>query len=63
MDWNNLAPSVGLAWTPSSEGSGWLASFLGQPGDTVFRAGFSRAYQRNGMGDFTGRLDDRNNFV
>jgi len=58
MDWNNLAPSVGLAWTPSSEGSGWLASFLGQPGDTVFRAGFSRAYQRNGMSDFTGRLDD-----
>ena len=58
MDWNNLAPSVGLAWTPSSEGSGWLASFLGQPGDTVFRAGFSRAFQRNGMSDFTGRLDD-----
>ena len=58
MDWNNLAPSVGVAWTPSSEGSGWLAGFLGQPGDTVFRAGWSRAFQRNGMSDFTGRLDD-----
>ncbi|HSG02009.1 MAG TPA: hypothetical protein VLA20_12795, partial [Vicinamibacterales bacterium] len=58
MDWDNLAPSVGLAWTPSTEGSGFVSRFLGQPGDTVFRAGFSRAYQRNGMGDFTGRLDD-----
>jgi hypothetical protein len=58
MDWNNVAPSVGLAWTPSSDGAGWLAGFLGQPGDTVVRAGWSRAYQRNGMSDFTGRLDD-----
>jgi hypothetical protein len=58
MDWDNLAPSVGLAWTPSSEGSGFLARFLGQPGDTVFRAGFSRAFQRNGMNDFTGRIDN-----
>ena len=58
MDWNNLAPSVGLAWTPSSEGSGFISRFLGQPGDTVFRAGFSRAFQRNGMNDFTGRIDN-----
>jgi hypothetical protein len=58
MDWNNIAPSVGAAWTPSSEGTGWLASFLGNPGDTVLRAGWSRAFQRNGMNDFTGRLDD-----
>jgi len=58
MDWDNFAPSLGAAWTPSSEGTGWFARFLGDPGDTVFRAGWSRAYQRNGMGDFTGRLDD-----
>ncbi len=57
MDWDNLAPSVGAAWTPSAEG-GRMASFLGSPGDTVFRAGWSRAFQRNGMSDFTGRLDD-----
>jgi hypothetical protein len=56
MDWDNIAPSVGAAWTPTSEGTGWLASFLGQPGDTVFRAGWSRAFQRNGMSDFTGRI-------
>ena len=57
MDWNNLAPNVGVAWTPSAE-TGWLGGFLGAPGDTVFRAGWARSYQRNGMGDFTGRLDD-----
>ncbi len=57
MDWNNIAPSVGAAWTPSAE-TGWLASFLGSPGDSVIRVGWSRAFQRNGMGDFTGRLDD-----
>ena len=58
MDWNNIAPSVGAAWTPSSDGGGWLATFLGNPGDSVLRAGWSRSFQRNGMGDFTGRLDD-----
>jgi hypothetical protein len=55
MDWNNIAPSVGAAWTPTTE-SGWLSRFLGQPGDTVFRAGWSRAFTRNGMGTITGRL-------
>jgi len=57
IDWDNWAPSVGAAWTPSTEG-GWLAAFLGQPGDTVFRAGWSRSFNRPGMGGFTGRLDD-----
>ncbi len=57
MDWDNWAPSVGIAWTPSAD-DGWLASFLGQPGDTVFRGGWSRAFNRPGMGGFTGRLDD-----
>ena len=57
MDWDNFAPSVGAAWTPSAE-SGWMGRFVGQPGDTVLRAGWSRAFQRPGMSDFTGRLDD-----
>ncbi len=56
-DFNNFAPSVGAAWTPTAE-TGWLASFLGQSGDTVFRAGFARSFNRPGMSDFTGRLDD-----
>jgi hypothetical protein len=58
IDWDNVAPSVGLAWTPSAEGSGWIARFLGQPGDTVLRAGYSRSFNRPGMSDFTGRFDD-----
>ena len=58
MDWDNLAPSAGIAWTPSNDGGGWLASFLGQPGDTVFRAGYWRSFARNVMGDYTGRIDD-----
>jgi hypothetical protein len=56
-DYNNFAPSVGVAWTPTAE-TGWLARFLGSPGDTVFRAGFARSFSRPGMSDFTGRLDD-----
>ncbi|HSG01471.1 MAG TPA: carboxypeptidase-like regulatory domain-containing protein, partial [Vicinamibacterales bacterium] len=56
-DYNNFAPSVGVAWTPTAE-TGWLARFLGSSGDTVFRAGFARSFSRPGMSDFTGRLDD-----
>jgi len=57
MDWDNLAPSVGVAWTPSTE-TGFLSGFLGEPGDTVLRAGWSRSFQRPGMGQIVGRLDD-----
>jgi len=56
-DFDNFAPSVGVAWTPTAE-TGWLRSFLGESGDTVFRAGFARSFNRPGMSDFTGRLDD-----
>ncbi|HUF46973.1 MAG TPA: carboxypeptidase-like regulatory domain-containing protein [Vicinamibacterales bacterium] len=56
-DRNNFAPSLGVAWTPTAD-NGWLSRFLGQSGDTVFRAGFARSYNRPGMSDFTGRLDD-----
>ncbi|HXF82297.1 MAG TPA: hypothetical protein VNN19_06050 [bacterium] len=53
MDWNNLAPSVGVAWTPTAEG-GFLRRFLGREGDTVLRAGYVLAYNREGMANFTG---------
>ncbi len=41
-DWNNFAPNLGVAWTPSFEGGplGWL---FGQ-NKTVFRAGYSHVY-------------------
>ena len=61
-DTNNWAPSIGAAWTPTAE-SGWMAKFLGQSGDTVFRAGFARSFNRPGMSDFTGVLDDNPGLV
>ena len=56
-DFNNLAPNIGFAWTPSAE-SGLLRRILGQDGDSVLRAGFSIAFNRPGMSDFTGGIDD-----
>jgi hypothetical protein len=52
VDWNNIAPSVGLAWRPAAE-SGFLRSLLGQEGDTVVRGGWSRSYTREGMSNFS----------
>ena len=51
-DKNNLAPSVGVAWTVGSD-KGFLHKLLGSQGDSVVRGGFSVAYQRPGMSDFT----------
>ncbi|MGH9198603.1 MAG: TonB-dependent receptor domain-containing protein, partial [Acidimicrobiia bacterium] len=57
IDWNNFAPNLGFAWTPSTE-KGWLRRILGKNGDSVIRSGYSLAYNRNGIGDFTGVFDD-----
>ncbi len=38
MDWNNISPSVGLAWTPSVKG-GPLRKLTGNTGDFVVRGG------------------------
>lgn len=54
-DWNNLAPSIGVNWTPSPS-QGFLRRVLGGQGDTSISGGFSRAYDRRGMNDFTGRF-------
>ena len=51
-DTNNVAPSVGVTWRPTAE-KGFFRSILGQDGDTVFRAGYTLAYSRGGMADFT----------
>jgi hypothetical protein len=51
-DWNNLAPSIGVAWTTGAE-SGLLHRLLGSKGDTVIRGGYSISYQRGGMSDLT----------
>ena len=51
-DLNNIAPNIGVAWTPG-ERSGFLGRLVGKEGDTVLRGGYTTAYQRNGMGDFS----------
>lgn len=49
-DWNNLAPSVGFSWRPTV-GNGFLRKILSE--EPVLRGGFSMAYSRNGMSDFS----------
>jgi hypothetical protein len=56
VDYDNFAPSVGFAWTTGAE-SGILRALLGRPSDSVIRGGFSRAYNRNGMNDFSSQFN------
>ena len=57
VDYDNFAPSVGMAWTLGG-GTGPLAGLLGaNSSDTVVRAGYSRSFNRNGMNDFTGQYN------
>ncbi|HSC25743.1 MAG TPA: TonB-dependent receptor [Vicinamibacterales bacterium] len=55
-DWNNLAPSVGLAWTLHGSQGPFGLVFGRQEGDSVLRAGYTRAYSREGMANFTNRF-------
>ena len=53
-DWSNVAPSIGAAWTVGAD-EGFLHDAARRAtGDSVLRAGYSIAYQRGGMSDFTG---------
>ena len=52
-DWNNIAPNVGFAWRPSVE-TGWLRTVLGDPEQATVRGGYSEAFERQGIGGFTG---------
>lgn len=51
-DYSNFAPTLGIAYVPNFK-SGIMRRFAGGAGQTVIRAGFSRAYNREGMGVFT----------
>jgi len=53
VDYNNFAPTVGMAWTPGQK-NGVLGDLMGTEGDFVVRAGYSRAFSRPGLNDFTG---------
>ncbi len=50
-DYKTVAPSFGFAWSPSFN-RGLLGKVLGGSGKSVFRGGFSVAYNRNGMYDY-----------
>ncbi len=51
-DWNNFAPSASVAWRPNVN-EGFLRSLLGDPDQATLRAGFSVAYERQGLTTFT----------
>ena len=55
-DWDNFAPNVGFAWTPERR-SGLLGALMSD--ELVIRGGWARAFNREGMGTFTGQ-DSRN---
>jgi hypothetical protein len=50
-DWNNVAPNVSIAWRPNVQ-SGVLRALLGDPEQATLRAGYSTAYERQGLGVF-----------
>jgi Carboxypeptidase regulatory-like domain len=51
-DYTNFAPTVGLAYSPDFK-TGFLHTLAGDSGKTVIRAGYSRAFNREGVGVFT----------
>ncbi len=51
-DYNNVAPSVGFAWTPDPR-TGILGKLMGAGSDFVVRGGYTRSYSRAGLNDFT----------
>ena len=57
-DRNNLAPSLGFAWTVGGQ-RGLLGAVIGrEEGDSVLRGGYTLAYDRPGMSDFATAIDD-----
>jgi hypothetical protein len=50
-DLNNLAPSVGISWLPGVQRGPWR-TVLGDPDQATLRAGYARAFNREGLGRF-----------
>jgi hypothetical protein len=57
-DYNNLAPSIGFAWTLGAHTGLLKGLFGGDEGDSVLRAGYTLGYNRPGTSDFTGTIDN-----
>ncbi len=51
-NFTNVAPSLGLAWTPNPGNNPWLKRLFGEGGQTVLRGGYSIAYIREGFNAF-----------
>lgn len=51
VDYNNIAPSFGFAYTPNFNGA--LGKVFGEKGKTVFRGGYSMSFVREGLNVFT----------
>jgi hypothetical protein len=54
VDYDNFAPSLGVAWTIGGGSGGWRR-ITGS--ELVVRAGYTRAFNRNGMNDFSGQYN------
>ncbi len=53
IDYNNVSPSIGVAWQPNVQG-GFLRKILGSPEQATLRGGYSESFERQGMSTFTG---------
>ena len=58
-DWNNFAPFVGIAYSPSFK-SGLLHSLFGDEGTSSIRAGYSMSFLHDGVTTFTNLLGTGN---
>src|SRR5262249_5122535 len=52
-DWNNLGPSVSIAWRPNVR-EGFMRKILGDPEQATLRGGYSETFERQGIGVLTG---------
>ena len=58
-DWNNFAPFLGFAYSPSFK-SGWLRSLFGDEGTSSIRAGYAMSFLHDGVTTFTNLLGTGN---
>jgi hypothetical protein len=58
-DWNNFAPSVGFAYSPSFK-SGLFHSLFGDEGTSSIRAGYAMSFLHDGVTTFTNLLGTGN---
>jgi hypothetical protein len=54
-DWNNVAPSISVAWRPNKQ-TGFWRTLLGDPEMATIRGGYTVSYERQGMAVFTGQF-------